>query len=249
MYDDIPEARRQKVAKTSPSRPNPTMIIVSGIGLMVLALGTWFAVRLSTPQSPQSKVEPQPSTDNSSPTPSDVSQAKPQASSDTTLGHFAYDVAPETELQPITADGQIRLREAAAQAYQQMSQAAAQEGIRLLPLSGFRTLEDQNHLFFKVKEERVQGAQQRAKVSAPPGRSEHHTGYAIDIGDVTAPNTHLNTAFAGTSAFTWLQKHAPRYSFELSFPKENSQGVSYEPWHWRYVGDQDSLETFYNARN
>lgn len=245
MYDDIPEARRQKVPKTSPSRSNPTIVIVSGIGLLVLVLGTWLAVGFTKSQSPQSKVEPQPSTDNSPLSSSDA----PQAASDTTLGHFAYDVAPETELQPITADGQIRLRKAAAQAYQQMSKAAAQEGIKLLPLSGFRTVEDQNHLFFKVKEERVQGAQQRAKVSAPPGRSEHHTGYAIDIGDVTQPNTHLSTAFEETSAFAWLQKHAPRYSFELSFPKKNSQGVSYEPWHWRYVGDQDSLETFYNARN
>jgi D-alanyl-D-alanine carboxypeptidase len=25
--------------------------------------------------------------------------------------------------------------------------------------------------------------------------------------------------------------------------------VSYEPWHWRFVGDSDSLETFYKAKN
>ena len=70
----------------------------------------------------------------------------------------------------------------------------------------------------------------------------------MDIGDANQPNVHLSTAFEDTSAFAWLQSHAPRYSFELSFPKGNSQGVSYEPWHWRYVGDQESLETFYNAR-
>ncbi|MDE5117770.1 MAG: D-alanyl-D-alanine carboxypeptidase family protein, partial [Trichodesmium sp. St2_bin2_1] len=23
------------------------------------------------------------------------------------------------------------------------------------------------------------------------------------------------------------------------------KGVGYEPWHWRYVGDRHSLETFY----
>ena len=38
-------------------------------------------------------------------------------------------------------------------------------------------------------------------------------------------------------------------SFEISFPKDNVQGVSYEPWHWRFVGDTDSLETFYKANN
>jgi LAS superfamily LD-carboxypeptidase LdcB len=28
-------------------------------------------------------------------------------------------------------------------------------------------------------------------VSAPPGFSEHHTGYALDIGDLAAPETEL----------------------------------------------------------
>ncbi|MEM1310980.1 MAG: D-alanyl-D-alanine carboxypeptidase family protein, partial [Cyanobacteria bacterium P01_H01_bin.153] len=47
---------------------------------------------------------------------------------------------------------------------------------------------------------------------------------------------------------TWLETNAARYSFELSFPEGNAQGVQYEPWHWRYVGDPDSLETFYQDR-
>ncbi len=86
-------------------------------------------------------------------------------------------------------------------------------------------------------------------MSAPPGYSEHHTGYAIDIGDEYYPDADLKTSFENTSAFEWLQENAAYYSFELSFPKGNSQGVSYEPWHWRFVGDRDSLETFYRARS
>jgi len=42
-----------------------------------------------------------------------------------------------------------------------------------------------------------------------------------------------------------LEENAARYNFELSFPEENVQGISYEPWHWRYVGNQESLEIFY----
>ncbi|MEM7758056.1 MAG: D-alanyl-D-alanine carboxypeptidase family protein, partial [Cyanobacteria bacterium P01_A01_bin.40] len=79
--------------------------------------------------------------------------------------------------------------------------------------------------------------------------SEHHTGYAVDIGDGNAPATHLETDFANTAAFRWLEQNALKYSFELSFPPDNKQGVSYEPWHWRFVGDRDSLETFYKVRN
>jgi D-alanyl-D-alanine carboxypeptidase len=35
----------------------------------------------------------------------------------------------------------------------------------------------------------------------------------------------------------------------MSFPKNNPQGVAYEPWHWRFVGNSDSLKTFYTAKN
>ncbi|NJN37726.1 MAG: D-alanyl-D-alanine carboxypeptidase family protein [Acaryochloridaceae cyanobacterium CSU_3_4] len=249
MYDDIPEARRQKVPQASPPRFNPTILIGSGLGLVGLALGVGLAVGVFKTQSSQSKGEGGPAATKTSPDLSEASSVNAESKPNTTLGHFAYEVAPENELEAITTDGRIRLRGAAAQAYQQMSAAAAKEGVTLLPLSGFRTVEDQDYLFFKVKEERVQGTQQRAKVSAPPRHSEHHTGYAIDIGDASQPNTYLSTDFEKTAAFAWLTQNAPRYSFELSFPKGNSQGVSYEPWHWRYVGDQDSLETFYNARN
>ncbi|MGA7934447.1 MAG: D-alanyl-D-alanine carboxypeptidase family protein, partial [Kovacikia sp.] len=48
-------------------------------------------------------------------------------------------------------------------------------------------------------------------------------------------------------ASKWLQANAAHYSFELSYPKNNPQGVNYEPWHWRYVGDIASLKTFYRA--
>ncbi len=71
----------------------------------------------------------------------------------------------------------------------------------------------------------------------------------MDIGDGTAPATNLNENFENTKAFQWLQTNAARFGFEMSFPKDNSQGVSYEPWHWRFVGDRDSLETFYRAKN
>ena len=74
-----------------------------------------------------------------------------------------------------------------------------------------------------------------------------HTGYAVDIGDASGAN--LTPEFENTATFHWMQTNAARYSFELSFPKNSPQGVTYEPWHWRYVGNSNSLETFYKARS
>jgi D-alanyl-D-alanine carboxypeptidase len=31
-------------------------------------------------------------------------------------------------------------------------------------------------------------------------------------------------------------QHATEFGFELSFPPGNAQGVTWEPWHWRWVG-------------
>jgi D-alanyl-D-alanine carboxypeptidase len=130
-----------------------------------------------------------------------------------------------------------------------MSQAARSAGVILTPISGFRTVQQQEQLFFSIGAQRNQTPAERAAVSAPPGHSEHHTGYAIDIGDGKVPATNLQTNFENTQAYKWLEANAARFGFELSFPPDNPQGVSYEPWHWRFVGDRDSLEMFYKSRD
>ncbi|MEN9220651.1 MAG: D-alanyl-D-alanine carboxypeptidase family protein, partial [Thermostichales cyanobacterium GMQP_bins_62] len=66
-----------------------------------------------------------------------------------------------------------------------------------------------------------------------------------DIGDGRDPATDVEVTFTRTAAWAWLNQHGARFGFELSFPEGNSQGISFEPWHWRYVGDRHSLETFY----
>jgi D-alanyl-D-alanine carboxypeptidase len=142
----------------------------------------------------------------------------------------------------------MRLRKAAAKAFIEMQSDARRSGVILMPISAFRSKATQEKLFFEVKKQRNQQTRKRAEVSAPPGYSEHHTGYAIDIGDGRAPATNLSSSFANTAAFRWLQNNAAQYSFELSFPENNPQGINYEPWHWRFVGDSHSLETFYKAQ-
>ncbi len=259
--DEIPEAIRESIDLKERSRSPVPLIIggVFGIGIIGLLVVLLFFPSTKSPEKTVEKSTPEIVTEKPEPTstkpvpkvpqktPAAVKAEKPNT--DNLLGHLPYDVAPKSELAAITSDGQIQMRSAAAAKFKQMQAAAQAEGVILSSLSGFRTIEDQDQLFFGVKEQRVQNASKRAEVSAPPGYSEHHTGYAIDIGDGNAPATNVNPEFEKTAAFRWLQANAARYSFELSFPQNNAQGVSYEPWHWRFVGDRQSLETFYKARN
>jgi zinc D-Ala-D-Ala carboxypeptidase len=165
---------------------------------------------------------------------------------DSLLGHLSYQEAPEQSLR--TMAGGLKLRSTALPKFQAMTAAAKAAGVKLKTISAFRSVADQEKVFFEIKAQRKQDPRKRAEVSAPPRHSEHHTGYAVDLGDATNSAVDLNPEFDTTAAFKWLQANAARYSFEMSFPQGNLQGVSYEPWHWRYVGDSDSLETFYRAR-
>jgi len=185
---------------------------------------------------------------NSRPVPVDVDDAAvpdESAEPDVLLNHRRYEVAEADSLVPLNAASEIKLNAEAQGAIAQMIAKAKAEGVQLGIISGFRTLEDQDYLYFDLKAERGQSAQTRAEVSAPPGYSEHHTGYAVDFIDEGKPGTHLSESFETTTAFEWLTKNAAYFNFEMSFPKDNPANVSYEPWHWRYVGNQESLELFY----
>ena len=70
----------------------------------------------------------------------------------------------------------------------------------------------------------------------------------MDIGDGKMPDTDLKFSFEKTPAYLWLVQNANNYGFELSFPPNNPQGVSFEPWHWRYVISQIANQVFYEAR-
>eukprot|EP00238_Polyblepharides_amylifera_P005510 CAMPEP_0196581566 /NCGR_PEP_ID=MMETSP1081-20130531/34256_1 /TAXON_ID=36882 /ORGANISM="Pyramimonas amylifera, Strain CCMP720" /LENGTH=300 /DNA_ID=CAMNT_0041901833 /DNA_START=66 /DNA_END=968 /DNA_ORIENTATION=+ len=161
---------------------------------------------------------------------------------DQVMGHRRMDEAPLKALKPVVPGSRILLRPSAAESFVQMQAAAARDGVQLVPISGFRSIEDQNSLFFQVKSQRSQSAAERARVSAPPGFSEHHTGYALDIG--TRGHYDLEEDFEKTPAFRWLQQNGNRFHWEMSFPKNNPGGVAYEPWHYRFTGDSLSLSIF-----
>ena len=158
------------------------------------------------------------------------------------LGHYPYPEALTKNL--VSVYPGLEVHKDTYKALNAMSAAASASGIDLVLLSGYRSHDLQRQIFYGRKSARNQIAIERAKVSAPPGHSEHSTGYAIDLGDATMRHTDFEVEFENTKAFRWLQRNAAKYHFVLSFPKGNSQKVSYEPWHWRFEGTVEALRQF-----
>lgn len=136
-----------------------------------------------------------------------------------------------------------QLSSQAALALMKLIYAARDQGVWIVPVSGFRNVKDQE-ILFQNQIRRRGSPKAAAKVSAPPGYSEHHTGYALDLADGHFPTEDITSDFAKSDAFRWLNQNAKAYGFELSFPEGNSQGVSYEPWHWRYISTHEAQLIF-----
>ncbi|HLP06999.1 MAG TPA: M15 family metallopeptidase [Opitutaceae bacterium] len=124
-----------------------------------------------------------------------------------------------------------RLAPGAAGAWLAMTNAGASDGVRLLLISGFRSVARQREI---VARKLASGLdwEEILRVSAYPGYSEHHTGCAVDIG--SAACAHLTEQFETTLEFQWLKMRAGEFGFTLSYPRDGRSGVAYEPWHWRW---------------
>ena len=157
------------------------------------------------------------------------------------LGHLPYAEIPKEKLVLIEPNIQVHID--MRDSLLEMRDEAKKNGIYLVFLSGYRSINLQNEIFYSLKSFRNQEAAERARVSAPPGYSEHSTGFAIDIGDATQRETDFEIEFENTDAFRWLIKNAAKFHFKLSFTKDN-KFIDYEPWHWRYEGSIEALRIF-----
>ena len=160
------------------------------------------------------------------------------------LGHLPYEETLKEEL--VFIEPNIWVHKDMSHSLLNMRQDAKKEGVNLVLLSGYRSIKLQKEIFYSLKSIRNQNASERAKVSAPPGYSEHSTGFAIDIGDANYRETDFEVEFENTEAFRWLKMNAAKYHFKLSFNKDNRY-IDYEPWHWRYEGSIEALKVFETA--
>ena len=137
---------------------------------------------------------------------------------------------PEVVLIGLDIFGRARHLEAgAAQQWAAMRDAAGGDGIELLLVSAFRSVDYQRAIFDRKLAHGTPIAD-ILRVNAPPGYSEHHTGRAVDIATRGCPP--LTEAFESTDAFAWLTAHAPRFGFAMTYTRNSPSGIVYEPWHW-----------------
>ena len=136
---------------------------------------------------------------------------------------------------PLSADYDPGLQPITKDAFQKLSDAAAQEGLDLYIGSDYRDYAYQVKIYNNYCE--IYGSEQADSFSARPGYSEHQTGLTIDC------NT-IDDAFGDTPEAAWLAQHCADYGFIIRFPKgkEDITGYQYEPWHIRYVGVDTAKE-------
>lgn len=130
-----------------------------------------------------------------------------------------------------------RLTPPALLGWQRMQRAARDDGVALLLVSAYRSVNYQADLISR-KLASGRTLDDILAVNAAPGFSEHHTGRAIDI--ATPDSTPLEVEFEETSAYRWLERNAGRFGFQLSYPRDCPSAISYEPWHWCFQPDQIS---------
>lgn len=122
------------------------------------------------------------------------------------------------------ANSEIYLTRETYEAMEQMFAAAEADNVNgFIITSGYRDYQRQAEVFAESEPGKAQ----------TPGASEHQTGLAFDV---TAENS--GDGFESTPQYAWLRQHAHEYGFIQRYPanKADETGISYEPWHYRYVG-------------
>jgi D-alanyl-D-alanine carboxypeptidase len=127
----------------------------------------------------------------------------------------------------------------AAKAFEALVKEAEANSLNIYPCSGYRSYETQKYLFQiyvngHIKNDGMTYDEAYAYASTYSmieGASEHQTGLTMDV-------NWTETTFGDTKESKWLVENAHKFGFVIRYPadKEDVTGISWEPWHLRYVG-------------
>lgn len=133
-----------------------------------------------------------------------------------------------------------------------MQKVALEAGVHILIDSGYRSYDYQEQV---LKKNILEKGDEAYFTVALPGASEHQTGLAIDIA-YYRDGVYTDAVCDGDKEVEWLKENSYKFGFVLRYPKgkESITHISYEPWHYRFVGlelarklwEQDfTLEEYY----
>lgn len=197
------------------------------------------------PEEPESKTEIEHEEEPSEPEEPEI--PKPEDESVLILvnpwNHIPEDYVPELE----TVQGKYNLDKKAAENARNLLAAAKEAGFNMQLCSAYRTVQKSAQLYAnKVNEfigygySEADAKTEAAKWVAPPGTSEHHTGLAMDLVSADYWNYYsdLEHDYEKFDSFKWMYEHCAEFGFILRFPKDKQDitGITYEPWHYRFVG-------------
>lgn len=129
----------------------------------------------------------------------------------------------------------ILMKRDAANALQFVSKKIS-VGDAIIPVSGYRSSEEQTAIYDGSLKDN--GEEYTKKYVALPNHSEHQTGLAIDLGKNKKDIDFICPDFPYDGIYGEFRRIASDYGFieRYAQDKEEITGISYEPWHFRYVG-------------
>ena len=132
---------------------------------------------------------------------------------------------------------EMYLRREAAEALARMFSDAEEAGYTLYMKSAYRSYQTQRTMY----DSRLETLGKDDGLVAYPGSSDHQTGLGVDILNYEwTKKNGMNYRFAATAEAKWMEAHCQDYGYVLRYmeDKEESTGIKFEPWHFRYVGKE-----------
>lgn len=163
-----------------------------------------------------------------------------------------YEPADLTDCGYTRQDGRAtqKLRKAAAEALKAFLDEGKQYGVTDVTVtSAYRSYSYQDYLFNMYFERDWKSGKFKTKAeceaytlsySTKPGTSEHQSGLCVDMHNLPS----AEQSFANEPEAKWLAENCYRFGFILRYPenKTNITGITYEPWHFRFVGRAAATE-------
>jgi len=138
----------------------------------------------------------------------------------------------------LVATGNYQIDRSAKDSLEAMIEACRNAGFSCTINNTYRSKDLQQYLWDRSVSRYMAGGmsyekacQETGKDTMLPGHSEHQTGLAVDLD-------------GSDKSYAWLAEHCWEYGFILRYPADKTEktGIIHEPWHFRYVGRELSLE-------